>query len=109
MIDITNINASLPTTILGNNVSAPIFISPCARAGYAHPDGEIGLVKGAAQGNVLYIPSNYASKNMSEIYAAKSADQVMFQQIYLNGGLNDTAALFKAAEARRSKSHHPNH
>jgi hypothetical protein len=37
MVDITKIESSLPTTILGHNFSAPFFISPCARAGYAHP------------------------------------------------------------------------
>lgn len=45
------------TTILGHNFSAPIFISPCARGAYGHPDGELNLIKGAAAGNVLYMVS----------------------------------------------------
>lgn len=43
------------TTILGHNFSAPFFISPCARGGYGHVDGEKGLVEGAAAGDVLYM------------------------------------------------------
>lgn len=106
MIDITNINASLPTTILGHNFSAPIFISPCARGAYANPEGELGLVKGAAQGGILYIPSLYSSKPMSEIYAARdnATNQVLFQQLYLNGGLNDTEKVIRQIEAAGAKA-----
>ncbi|KAI8935234.1 hypothetical protein NX059_007823 [Plenodomus lindquistii] len=104
--DITNIEASMPTTILGYNFSAPFFISPCARGGYAHPDGELGLVKGAATGDILYMPALYASKPIEEIYAARSnnSEQVLFQQVYLDGGLNDTQALFKQVEALGAKA-----
>lgn len=103
--DIRNINDSLPTTILGYNFSAPFFISPCARGGYGHPDGEIGLVKGAAEGNILYMPSLYSSKKMNEIYDARgSPSQVLFQQVYLDGDLNDTQQLFRDIEAGGAKA-----
>lgn len=49
------------TTILGHNFSAPFFISPCARAGNAHPDAELNFVKGAAEGDILYMVSSYLS------------------------------------------------
>lgn len=45
------------TTILGYNFSSPFFISPAARADYAHPDAELNLVQGAASGDILYIVS----------------------------------------------------
>ncbi|ORX95253.1 hypothetical protein BCR34DRAFT_579420 [Clohesyomyces aquaticus] len=104
--DITNIEASLPTTILGYNFSAPFFISPCARGGYANPDGELGLVKGAAQGNILYMPSLYSSKPMKDIYAARGngSQQVLFQQVYLDGGMNETQQLFRDIEAAGAKA-----
>ncbi|KAL6712135.1 hypothetical protein ACN47E_000012 [Coniothyrium glycines] len=104
--DITNIEASLPTTILGHNFSAPFFISPCARGGYAHPEGEAGLVKGAAEGNILYMPALYSSLSMEEIYAARgnNSDQVLFQQVYLDGGLNETQELFRRVEANGAKA-----
>lgn len=41
--------------MLGHNVSAPFFISPCARAEYGSPEAEYGLVKGAAEGDIIYI------------------------------------------------------
>jgi isopentenyl diphosphate isomerase/L-lactate dehydrogenase-like FMN-dependent dehydrogenase len=106
LVDITNIGASLPTTILGHNFSAPFFISPCARGGYGHPDGELGLVKGAAKGGILYMPSLYASKSRAEIYAARAnPSQVLFQQVYLDDpSINGTKALFKSIEASGAKA-----
>ena len=46
------------TTILGHNFSAPFYISPCARADYAHPGAEANLIKGAAAANILYAVSS---------------------------------------------------
>jgi isopentenyl diphosphate isomerase/L-lactate dehydrogenase-like FMN-dependent dehydrogenase len=106
MVDITKIESTLPTTILGHNFSAPFFISPCARAGYAHPDAEINLVKGAAEGNILYMPALYASKTVEEIAAAKgnSSSQVLFQQVYLTDNDTETQALFTRIEKAGSKA-----
>lgn len=104
--DITNIDASIPTTILGHKFSAPFFISPCARGGYANEAGELGLVKGAATGNILYMPTLYSSKPMEEIYAARgnNSEQVLFQQVYLDGGMNETQQLFKKIEKVGAKA-----
>ncbi|KAH4175806.1 hypothetical protein HBI62_094810 [Parastagonospora nodorum] len=107
LVDITKIEESLPTTILGYNFSAPFFISPCARAGYAHPDGELGLVKGAAEGDILYMASLYSDKKRDDIYAARAGNgsQVLFQQVYLDDpSINATAKLFKDIEANGAKA-----
>jgi isopentenyl diphosphate isomerase/L-lactate dehydrogenase-like FMN-dependent dehydrogenase len=105
MVDITKIESSLPTTILGHNFSAPFFISPCARAGYAHPDAELGLVEGAAKGNILYMASLYSNKKMDEIYAARNGSQVLFQQVYLDDPrANVTQKLFNDIEAVGAKA-----
>jgi isopentenyl diphosphate isomerase/L-lactate dehydrogenase-like FMN-dependent dehydrogenase len=104
--DITNIEASMPTTILGHNFSAPFFISPCARGGYANEDGELGLVKGAGEGDILYMPALYASKSLEDIYAARpnGSEQVLFQQVYLDGDMNATQVLFKRIESLGAKA-----
>lgn len=65
MVQVDNIEASLPTTILGHNFSAPFFISPCARAGYANDDAEKNLVKGAAASNILYSMSREVSLHIA--------------------------------------------
>ncbi|KAI2603084.1 FMN-dependent alpha-hydroxy acid dehydrogenase [Hypoxylon fragiforme] len=104
MVDIVDIESSLPTTILGHNFSAPFFISPCARGGYGNNDAEKGLIEGAANGNILYIPAIYASLTIEEISTFKKEEQVVFQQLYLDS--NDTAseALFARAEASGAKA-----
>lgn len=104
--DITNIESSLPTTMLGYNFSAPFFISPCARAGYAHPDGEFGLVKGAGEAHIPYMVSLYSNKNMSDIYAARqNSSQVLFQQVYLDDPSdNATRKLFQDIEKVGAKA-----
>ncbi|CBX94393.1 hypothetical protein IAQ61_009901 [Plenodomus lingam] len=108
MRDIVNIQDSLPTTLLGHKFSAPFFIAPCARGAYANPDGELGLVRGAAAGDILYMPALYSNTPMADIYAARSttnnSEQVLFQQVYLDGGLNETQALFKQVEAAGAKA-----
>ncbi|KAI1485002.1 hypothetical protein F5X96DRAFT_661821 [Biscogniauxia mediterranea] len=104
MVDITNIESTLPTTILGHNVSAPFFISPCARGGYGNVDGEKGLVEGAAAGDILYMPAIYASLTVEEIAALKTPDQVTFQQVYLDGNDTATQLLFDRVKQANSKA-----
>ena len=97
--DITNVAASLPTTLLGHNVSAPFFISPCARGGYAHPDGELNFIKGADAGDILYMPSLFSSKSFDEIYTeASNTTSPLFQQVYLTNNLTETQELFTKIE-----------
>ncbi|KAG9258434.1 uncharacterized protein F5Z01DRAFT_615027 [Emericellopsis atlantica] len=101
MIDISKVNQTLKTTILGHEFSAPFFISPAARAGYGHPDAELNLVKAAGAQDILYMPALYATKTIEEIAAAKKEGQVVFQQLYLDSAADDevTQALFDRTEA----------
>lgn len=55
MVDVTGIESTLPTTILGHNVSAPFYISACGRGGFAHPDAEFNFIKAAANGSIMYM------------------------------------------------------
>ncbi|KAL3424144.1 Cytochrome b2, mitochondrial 4 [Phlyctema vagabunda] len=86
LVGIGSIASSLTTTILGYNFSAPFFICPAARGALGNPEfAEAGLVKGAYAGDILYIPSNYATLSIEEIASNKPENdtQVTFQQIYL--------------------------
>ena len=73
------------TKILGNNFSAPFFISPGAApgpvGGYVPEDREQGLIEGAYNGNILYIPALYAEMTIEEIAATKGSGQTIFQQV----------------------------
>ncbi|GME34528.1 FMN-dependent dehydrogenase [Neofusicoccum parvum] len=98
LVDITKIEQSLPTTLLGRNVSAPFFISPCARAGYANEDAELNFVKAAAAENILYVVSDFSSKTKAEIQAAKKAGQPLWQQTYVQENLDDVRTQLQTAE-----------
>ncbi|KAL2207296.1 FMN-dependent alpha-hydroxy acid dehydrogenase [Sarocladium strictum] len=98
MVDISDIESSLPTSMLGHNFSAPFYISPCARAERGHPDAEVNFVKGAAAGNILYVPSLYSAKTQEEIYEAREDGQMLWQQVYLSGNDTSNAEILARAE-----------
>lgn len=87
LTDVTKVNETLTTTVLGHNFSAPIFIAPAARGAYGDPErAEINFMEAAASENILYTTALYASKTIEELGAAKSnktlnGPQVTFQQV----------------------------
>jgi isopentenyl diphosphate isomerase/L-lactate dehydrogenase-like FMN-dependent dehydrogenase len=105
MVDIDNIESSLPTTILGHNYSAPFFIAPCARAGYAADSAEISLTRGAGAGNILYVVTDFSSVSKDEIQDAKTEGQNLFQQLYIDPS-NDTSIIeqIRLAESQDFKA-----
>ncbi|KAH7327500.1 S-2-hydroxy-acid oxidase [Rhexocercosporidium sp. MPI-PUGE-AT-0058] len=107
--DVTKIESTLPTTLLGYNFSMPIFISPAARGGYGNAAGEEGLVKAAGEAGILYMPSGFSTLTMEQISAMKVQNgtygpQTVFQQIYLSESLNKSASDFKRAERTGAKA-----
>ncbi|OTB01141.1 hypothetical protein M426DRAFT_75329 [Hypoxylon sp. CI-4A] len=79
---------SLETSIIGNKVGLPIYISPAAIARLAHPIGEAGIASACSKFNGLQIISKNASMSPSEIVKA-GPDAVFGWQLYV---LKDTAA-----------------
>ncbi|KAI1188183.1 hypothetical protein F5B17DRAFT_288123 [Nemania serpens] len=82
MQDVTTLNSTLPTSILGYNFSLPFFIAPASRGFYGHPKGEAGLVEAASREGILYTRSQFASLSIEEVHALKAPGQVLFQQFY---------------------------
>lgn len=58
------------TTIQGQEISAPIGISPTAFHAIAWPDGEKSTARAAREANTCYVVSNYASYTLEDIVAA---------------------------------------
>ncbi|PHH91393.1 hypothetical protein CDD83_648 [Cordyceps sp. RAO-2017] len=102
--DISNVENTLSTTILGYNFSAPFYISACARGELAHPEAESNFVKAAAAQNLLYMPALFASKTIEQIAADKAQDQVVFQQLYLTGNETADDELIKRTEDSGAKA-----
>jgi len=61
-------------------------------------------VQGAAAGGILYIPSLFATLNISQIAAAKAPGQVTFQQLYVRGTNKSLTRYLREAEAANSKA-----
>ncbi|KAL2695733.1 hypothetical protein AAEP93_003826 [Penicillium crustosum] len=73
---------SLSTTILGNKVGLPIFISPAAMAKLAHPSGEMGIAAACSKFNALQIISKNASVSVTDIVRA-GPNAVFAWQLYV--------------------------
>ncbi|KZF20754.1 hypothetical protein L228DRAFT_249565 [Xylona heveae TC161] len=81
-IDCTHCDTS--TTLLGNKVGLPIFVSPAAMARLAHPSGEAGIAQACAKFSALQIISNNASLTPEQIVKGAIPGQVFGWQLYVN-------------------------
>ncbi|KAJ3534591.1 hypothetical protein NM208_g4803 [Fusarium decemcellulare] len=99
MVNITGIDASLKTSILGHEFDVPFFISPFASAGLTNKSAERGLVEAAAAHGALYIPSQTSTLPMEKIASFKAKNQVLWQQVSLSN-LDDELPrdMFKSIE-----------
>ncbi|KAL6231981.1 hypothetical protein BDW75DRAFT_233164 [Aspergillus navahoensis] len=74
-------------TILAHLSSLPIFIAPCALGRLGHKDGELCLVRGAAQFNIPYVTSMGASVAYEELAGCLKEENhggYLFFQLYVN-------------------------
>ncbi|GAA5873790.1 hypothetical protein JCM8547_005947 [Rhodosporidiobolus lusitaniae] len=70
------------TDFCGLPTPFPFYIAPAGLAKLGHPDGEAGIVRGAAPHDVLQIVSSGASLSVDEIFAAKAPNQNLAWQFY---------------------------
>ncbi|KAL2862225.1 FMN-dependent alpha-hydroxy acid dehydrogenase family protein [Aspergillus lucknowensis] len=79
----------LSTTILGNRVGLPIYISPAAMAKLAHSSGEAGIASACSRFNALQIISKNASMSVADIVRA-GPNAVFAWQLYVLKDLKAT-------------------
>ena len=70
------------TTIMGQQVGLPIFVSPAAMARLAHPDGEAGIAQACSKFGALQMISNNASMTPEQIVENTRPGQVFGWQLY---------------------------
>lgn len=80
-VDCTRCDSS--TTLLGEKVGLPIFISPAAMARLAHPAGEQGIGKGVSSFGAVQIVSNNASMSPEQIVEGSPPGQIFGWQLYV--------------------------
>jgi L-lactate dehydrogenase (cytochrome)/glycolate oxidase len=72
----------LATTVLGQQVSLPVIISPTGVQA-VHPDGEVAVARAAAARGTLMSLSSFASKPIEEVVAANP--RTLFQMYWIGG------------------------
>jgi heme/flavin dehydrogenase (mycofactocin system) len=85
----------LATTVLGQQVSLPVIISPTGVQA-VHPDGEVAVARAAAARGTAMGLSSFASKPVEEVVAANPQT---FFQIYWCGSRDQILARLERARA----------
>lgn len=85
----------LATTILGQEISMPVLISPTGVQA-VHPDGEVAVARAAAARGIAMGLSSFASKPIEEVIAANP--KTLFQLYWLG----DRAAIAERADRARA-------
>ncbi|KAK3636627.1 hypothetical protein LTR56_014100 [Elasticomyces elasticus] len=80
-VDCTRCDTS--TTILGQKVNVPFFVSPAAMARLGNPAGERGIAQACETYGALQIISNNASQTPEQILEGCGPDQVFGWQLYV--------------------------
>lgn len=73
---------STETTVLGQQLAAPLVVAPIAYQRRAHPDGEEGMARAAAAVGVGLCLSTFATASPAEVSAAVP-DSTRFLQVYV--------------------------
>ncbi|AFM20497.1 heme/flavin dehydrogenase, mycofactocin system (plasmid) [Mycolicibacterium chubuense NBB4] len=85
----------LATSILGQSISLPVFISPTGVQA-VHPDGEVAVARAAAARGTAMSLSSFASKSIEEVAAANPQT---FFQMYWSGGRDKMVVRMERARA----------
>jgi 4-hydroxymandelate oxidase len=96
LVDVGRVDAS--STLLGEPVPIPVAVAPMAVHGLAHPDGEVGTARGAAEAGVPFILSTMSSCSIEEL-AAAVPDGVRWFQLYSQLEPSRTRELVERATA----------
>jgi isopentenyl diphosphate isomerase/L-lactate dehydrogenase-like FMN-dependent dehydrogenase len=70
---------STAAAVLGRPVSAPILVAPVAYQRMAHPDGEAGMARGAAEAGTVMCLSTLSTTRPAEVAAAAPGGRHWFQ------------------------------
>ena len=77
LVDVSEVTTG--TTVLGEPVAMPILVAPVAFQRLAHPDGEVGMARAAADAGTVMCLSTLATARPSEVAAAAPDARLWFQ------------------------------
>lgn len=85
------------TTLLGEKVEAPFYVSPTAYQGLVHPDGEGATARAASEAGVLMVLSSLSTLSIEEVAQAAPRGPRWFQ-LYLQPEFSQSMELVHRAE-----------
>ena len=85
------------TTLLGQRLSMPIYVTPMANHGVVHPSAEVGTALGAYKAGTLFVAPTGANKTMEEVATAVKNSPRWFQ-LYFNKDPGVNQELLQRAE-----------
>ena len=91
----------ISTTLIGNKVGLPIFVSPAAMARLAHPDGAQGIAKACARFGAMLIVSYIASMTPEQIIEGAKPGQTFGWQLYVQNQRDKSEAMLKRINSMR--------
>lgn len=87
------------TTILGHQVSLPVYISAVGLAKLAHPEGECALARAAGKEGLAQVLANGSSIPIENVREARvNDDQPLFCQLYVNRDISRSEEHIRRAE-----------
>ncbi len=87
----------ISTTVLSQEISMPVMISPAGSHMMAHPEGEVATAKGAGKSDTLMMLSDGSNNTMEEV--AESATGPLWFQLYHRGYDLSEMCVRRAEEA----------
>jgi len=93
-VDVSQVSTA--TTFFGREVPAPLLLAPCAFGGYAHPDGEWAVARGAAGTGTPYVVSSASTKEQTTVPAAAATP--CWCQVYVPHGDDAVERVVRGAE-----------
>ena len=90
-------DVDISTTMLGEEISLPVFICPAGSHLKAHPDGELATVRGAGMSNTLMMLSTGSNYSMEEV--SEAATGPLWFQLYHRGYDLTEMLVHRAEEA----------
>ena len=90
-------NRKLSTTVLGEEISFPVMVSPAGGHKLAHPDGELATAKGAGMSDTLMMLSTSSHYPMEDVMAAGAGPK--WFQLYHRGHDLTEMLVHRAEEA----------
>ena len=87
----------ISTTVLGQEISMPVMVSPAGSHMLAHPEGEVATARGAGMSNTLMMLSTSSNNSMEEV--AEAATGPLWFQLYHRGYDLTEMLVHRAEEA----------